>query len=89
MSATRQKGGLTVREVAQRYLVYPAKVREWIRSGEFGAINTADVQCGKPPYVILPDHLDDFERKRRAETTVKVVPSVRRRKKNDVDYYPQ
>ena len=78
--------GLTVREVARRYRVSPAKVRSWIRSGRLGAINTSSARCGKPRFVVLPRHLDEFENQRSAGPTPKPVP--RRKQKDLVDYYP-
>jgi hypothetical protein len=78
--------GLTVREVARRYRVGEDKVRAWIRSGELAAINTASVLCGKPRWVIVPDALAAFERRRAGGSPPK--PTRRRGRKEIVDYYP-
>jgi transposase len=78
--------GLTVAEVAARYRVGEDKVRGWIARGELFAINTAAVLCGKPRWVILPDALAAFEKRRAGGPTPK--PPCRRRQNGAVDYYP-
>jgi hypothetical protein len=78
--------GLTVRDVARRYRIGPDKVRALITSGQLKAINTASVLCGRPRYVILPEHLADFERQRSAGPAPK---PVRRKKRTPaIDFYP-
>ncbi len=79
--------GATVRDVAKRYRVGSDKVRSWIRSGELSAVNTADPLCGKPRWVILPEALAAFERKRTSEPPPKAPPR-RRRQPDAVDYFP-
>jgi hypothetical protein len=59
-----QAVGLTVKDVARRYRVSPDKVRLWIARGELVAINTTATLCGKPRWVILPEALAEFERRR-------------------------
>jgi hypothetical protein len=78
--------GLTVRDVAKRYRVGPDKVRAWIRRGELRAVNTASALCGRPRWVIPPDALPVFER-RRAGGVPKAFPK-RRRRQNAIDFYP-
>ena len=78
--------GLTVREVARRYRVGPDKVRRWIKAGELFAINTADVLCGKPRYVVTADALQRFEAGRAVADPPK--PQRRRRQTVMTDYYP-
>jgi hypothetical protein len=56
--------GLTVADVARRYRVGGDKVRRWIRRGELAAINTAAVLCARPRWVITPDALTAFEKRR-------------------------
>jgi excisionase family DNA binding protein len=78
---------LTVREVARLYRVSPDKVRGWIKAGRLGAINTSEARCGKPRFIVLPRHLQEFERGRQASPPPK--PAKRRRKpKGYVDYFP-
>jgi hypothetical protein len=78
--------GLTVADVAHRYRVGGDKVRAWIRSGELAAVNTASSLCGKPRYVVMPEALADFERRRAA---AHLLQPVRRRKRTvRIDYYP-
>jgi hypothetical protein len=77
---------MTVRDLASRLRVSPDKIRGWIKRGELSAINTADAQCGKPRYVVLPEHLAAFERRRVAGPQPK--PARRRKRSAVVDFYP-
>lgn len=77
--------GLTVRQMALRYRVSPDKIRAWIGRGELPAINTAAALCGKPRWVILPDHLAQFERLRAGGPVPKPARRIKRREL--VDYY--
>ena len=80
--------GLTVREVAKRYRVSPDKVRTWIRSGKLGALNTNLVRCGKPRWVVLPEHLTAFEKAQQAVTDPPKPPRRKRTPPGMKDYYP-
>jgi excisionase family DNA binding protein len=77
---------MTVREVARRYRVNADKVRRWIKAGALGAINTAAAGCGKPRFVVLPHHLEEFERQRSAGPPPR--PVKRKKWTSFVDYYP-
>ena len=79
--------GMTVKEIARRYRVSPDKVRTWIARCELGAINTSSALCGKPRYVILPEHLTAFEQRRAGGPLPK--PTRRRMRQVLVDYYPE
>jgi hypothetical protein len=76
---------LTVRSVAQRYRVGEDKVRGWIARGELAAVNTARALCGKPRWVIMPEALVAFERRRAGQP-----PKTQRRSHRPVliDFYP-
>jgi hypothetical protein len=78
--------GLTVTDVARRYRVSPDKVRAWIKRGELAAINTAAVLCARPRYVVLPDALATFEKRRAGGPPPK--PARRRKRREIVDYFP-
>ncbi len=78
--------GLTVREVALRYRVGEDKVRAWIRNGELRAINTAALVCGKCRWVIPPEALPEFERRRAAST--EKPKSQKRAHTSAIDFYP-
>lgn len=79
--------GLTVADIARRYRVSPDRVRAWIRRGELAAVNTRDVRCGRPRFVVTQEALDRFERGRAAVTTPK--PQRRRRRQTEEeDFYP-
>jgi hypothetical protein len=79
--------GFTVADIARRHRVGEDKVRRWIRLGELAAINTADVMCGKPRWVITPEALERFEAGRQAQAPPKPAPQ-RRRAEAMVDYFP-
>jgi len=82
---TLPAAGLTVLDFSKRYRISPDKVRAWIVKGELAAINTASALCGKPRYVITPEALADFEKRRSAGPTPK--PRRRRKRTLMVDYY--
>jgi excisionase family DNA binding protein len=78
--------GYTPRELARLLRVSPDQIRAWIRSGELGAIDTARVRCGRPQFVVLPEHLAEFTRRRAAAPP---RPAPRRRRRTAlVDYFP-
>ncbi len=78
--------GLTVADVAKRYRVGEDKVRAWIKSGLLKAVNTQDVACGKPRFVVLPEALTEFERTRSPAPFPKVPR--RRRPTGQIDFFP-
>jgi hypothetical protein len=78
--------GLTVEEAAKRYRVSPDKIRAWIKSGQLKAINTTDVACARPRFVVLPESLRDFEQRRGVGSSPKSPPK-RRRQAGQIDYY--
>jgi excisionase family DNA binding protein len=79
--------GFTVREAAKRFRVSPDKIRAWIRNGELRAINTSSTRCGKPRFVILHDHLAEFEQGRLAGPPAQPKP-MRRQPRATKDYFP-
>jgi hypothetical protein len=82
-------GGLTVRDVARRYRVDEDKVRGWIARGELRAVNTASVLCGRPRWVVSPDALAEFERRRAGGPPPKPPKPKRARRTNaEIDFYP-
>jgi hypothetical protein len=81
-----QRGG-TPRQLSRYLRVSVERVRGWIERGELGAINTAPTRCGRPRYIILPHHLEEFERGRRVATAAE-TPRRRRREAAVKDYYP-
>jgi excisionase family DNA binding protein len=86
MSSTLPAAGMTTGEVARYLRVGEDRVRQWIRSGELGAINTAGARCGRPRWVVLPHHLQEWERSRRAAAPPR--PARRRRLAVQRDFYP-
>jgi hypothetical protein len=77
---------LTPREVARLYRVSPDRVRAWIQTGELKAINTARARCTRPRFIVLPRHLQEFERSRQVSLPTK--PPRRRSRPCQVDFYP-
>jgi hypothetical protein len=77
--------GLTPREVGRRYRMSAERVRAMIVRGELGAVDTARTRCGRPRWVVMPHHLADWERSRRAGPLPR--PAPRRRRTGLVDYY--
>jgi hypothetical protein len=85
-SNTIPTSGWTVADAARRWRVSEDKIRTWISRGELRAINTASVLCGKPRWVIPPEALADFERRRAGGTATKTPR--RRRRQIARDYCP-
>jgi hypothetical protein len=83
----RPHTGFTVSDVARRYRVGEDKVRGWIVRGELKAVNTSFNLCGKPRWVIPPEALVEFERKRAGGPPPK-LPHKRRRRPQGIDFYP-
>lgn len=77
--------GVQPREVARLFRVSAGKVRGWIARGELAAVNTA-AACAKPRWVVLPQHLAEFERRRAAGPAPK--PPRRKKRTCALDYYP-
>src|SRR5262249_58914514 len=79
-------GGLTVCDVAARYRVGEDKVRTWIKRGELFAVNVAAALCGRPRWVVPPEALAEFERRRAGGLPPK--PPHKRRHRGAVDFFP-
>jgi excisionase family DNA binding protein len=79
--------GMTPAEVGRYLRVSPDYVRDEIRSGRLGAIDTRRHRCRRPRYIVLPHHLAAWEQSRAAATPA--APSPRRRRRPPIhDYYP-
>jgi hypothetical protein len=78
--------GLTPRQVARLLRISPDRVRAMIVRGELEAIDVSAVRCGRPRYIVLPQHLEEFTRRRSAAPPPK--PARRRRQSQAIDYYP-
>jgi transposase len=76
---------ITVRELARRYRVGRGKVAGWIQSGQLKAINTSDLRCGRPRWLVTPEALAEWERGRVATTPP--MPRKQRRAVGAVDFY--
>lgn len=81
--------GQSVRELAAHLRVSPNKVLRWIKNGSLKAVNTSQTRCGRPRYVILPHHLDEFVAANLAAAADKPAPRRRRLPVGAVDYFPE
>jgi hypothetical protein len=82
----RPGDGWTVTDIARRHRVSESKVLSWISRGELAAFNTAGVMCGRPRWVVSPEALAEFERKRAAGPPPK-SQRRRRRRPTEIDYF--
>ena len=80
--------GCTPEEFAKVYRLGPDRVRAWIRSGALGAINVAKSRSGRPRFIILPRHVEAFEKAREVGPPAKSPPR-RRRSPGTIDFYPE
>lgn len=85
--AADRSRGYTTADVAARLRVSTDKVRCWIERGLLTALNTSDVRCAKPRYVVTPEALAEFEQTRMVAKPTKAPPR-RRRPPHVKDYYP-
>jgi hypothetical protein len=77
---------MTPAELARMLRMGRDRILGMIRRGELPAINTAPARCGRPRYVILPDHLAHYLS---SHLAAEPKPSPRRRKRSQmVDYFP-
>jgi hypothetical protein len=80
-----QRRGFTPREVSRMLRCQQDSVRTMIRSGKLGAINIRQVKCGKPKFIVMPEHLAAFVEANK----VYVPPKIeRRRRVVEFNYYP-
>jgi transposase len=80
--------GFTTADIAKRFRVGQDTVRGWIKRGELVAVNTRDVRCGRPRFVVLPEALAAFEQARQAVTPPGTRPARRRKRTSQIDFYP-
>jgi hypothetical protein len=79
--------GWTPNELARLLRISPERVRAMIVAGELGAVSTARTRSGRPRYVVLPCHLDEYVRRHRVSPPPRPAPR-RRRRTVPIDYYP-
>jgi excisionase family DNA binding protein len=85
VAAEQLQRGYTPREVARLLRVGHDRIRAWIQSGAMRAVNTAPTRCGRPRYIVLPEHLAAWVQ----QQTVSQPPKVprRKRRRESVDYF--
>jgi excisionase family DNA binding protein len=79
--------GLTPRELARTLRVSPDRVRAWIASGELGAVDVGG-RGKRRRFVILPHHVEQFERRRSTAPPPRPVRRRQKRRPGFVDYFP-
>jgi hypothetical protein len=81
-----QHAGYRPRDLCRRWRVGLAKIMTWIRSGALRALNVGSDRCGRPRYVIPPESLAAFEARR--ATTPPPKPARRKKRTDEIDFYP-
>lgn len=76
---------LTPPQFAKRYGRAVEKVIRWIESGELVAINVATTTSGRPRYVITPEAIEEFEKRRRVKAAP-VKKTIRRKRATPAGY---
>jgi hypothetical protein len=79
--------GYTTADLARRFRVSEDRIRTWIKSGELRALNTSARLCGRPRFIVTPEALAEFERRRGVSPP---KPRRRRRQKRTefIDFFP-
>jgi transposase len=80
--------GYTVRDLARRYRVGVARVIGWIDRGELRALNRRDDRSARPAYVVTPEALAEFERRREAAVAPPPRTPPRKKRTQGQDFYP-
>jgi hypothetical protein len=84
---SKDKRGLTVREVARDHLrVNTGKVYGWIREGELKAMNTSK-DPRRPRWIIPVEALAEFQARRQPQSPPKPPPTRRKRQSQIPDYF--
>jgi hypothetical protein len=78
--------GLTIPEFARRYRIGRDAARAMIRRGDVVAINVAATACGRPRWIVTPEALAEFEKRRQSGPAPK--PPRRKKRTAVIDFYP-
>jgi len=82
-----QRRGYTTREIARMLRCSSDRIRTMIRSGKLGAVNMRQTVCGKPKFIVMPEHLAAFVEANKVYVPPK--PEQRRRRQKDlIDFFP-
>jgi hypothetical protein len=79
--------GYSVADLCRRWKIGPDKVRGFLRRGELVGVNVASSLMGKPQWRITVESVRQFELRRSSVPTPKPLRR-KRRKQDEVDYYP-
>jgi hypothetical protein len=77
--------GFTVADLCRRWRVGPDKVHRWLESGELVGVNLATNTTDKQ-WRIVPEEVEKFERRR--SSTPPPKPTKRKKRMEEVDYFP-
>jgi hypothetical protein len=77
---------MTVREFGRLHRIGPDRVRAEIAAGRLRALDLG--QHGRPRYVILPRHAEEWERARQVSPPPAPKPARRKKRTYAIDYYP-
>jgi hypothetical protein len=79
--------GYTTADLAARWRIGQGKILAWIRSGGLPAVNVAATVLGRARFVVLPEAVLEFERRR---STLPPPRQARRKKTTQqiIDFYP-
>jgi hypothetical protein len=86
-TTTGAVSGYTVADLCARWRVGQDKVLGMIRRNELQAVNLATNLSGRPQWRITPEAVAEFERRRTSTPTPKAKPA-KRRKREEVDFFP-
>ncbi len=77
---------LTPGAIAKKLGVHIRKIHGWIEAGELAAINVASTTSIRPRWIVLPEALAEFERRRSALPKVEQEKPSRKLPKGFVKY---
>jgi len=86
LTADVSSQGFSVADLCRRWKVGPDKVRAFLRRGELVGINLATNLSARPQWRITPESVERFERRRSSAPVPK--PNRRRRRVEEIDFYP-
>jgi hypothetical protein len=83
--AEAQYAGYKPRDLCRRWRVGLDRIMGWIRRGELRALDMSSSRSGRPRFVVTPESLAEFEARR---TTTPPPKTVRKKRTNEIDFYP-
>jgi hypothetical protein len=81
-----QYAGYKPRDLCRRWRVGLDKIMVWIRRGELRALDMSSSRSGRPRFVVTAEMVAEFEARR--ATTPPPKPVRRKKRTDEVDFYP-